>query len=419
MGIIWAVGVTKAVVSSEFLSELPRDIIAKIPDLLDETLEAIDKEEVIDDPEARVWVRAFTRADTTPKEFLEKIGIMDWLQNELTQSLDDIGKILRGEMRPKPIMLNLRPLKTALLHPDVNTYIKEVLEKLPPCDEYQTKEWMEAIARGEDSFDDFPPCRPIDADKAVALMRVHYEKEVEDIPDEVNIFNIERRWFFRDSGLDIARWVVSMTYLLFFIPLFFIGLGALIGASSGTGIMRWMGWAALVGGGLTFALSRFTGKAVQWGIGFGPFPYADWDPDVNLPLLEVALEKTGDIALVVLDHFLSTVDSVSGMVAIIGIVLIAISYLSDSGRRPAARPTGAQPSQPAQPTQPTEPEQPAQPSQPSPPTQPEQPAQPGLSGQTDQGSIPPGNQNIIVSVEDSPALEGNNSKPLPPPSKDE
>ncbi|UCH92942.1 MAG: hypothetical protein JSV88_21975, partial [Candidatus Aminicenantes bacterium] len=84
IGIIWSVGFTRAVVSPEFLSEIPRDIITKIPDLLEETLEAVDREDVIRDEDARAWVRAVAEVETTPKELLEKIGIMDWLRNELS-----------------------------------------------------------------------------------------------------------------------------------------------------------------------------------------------------------------------------------------------------------------------------------------------------------------------------------------------
>lgn len=343
MGIIWAVGVTRAVVSPEFLSELPREIIAKIPTLLDETLEAVDQEGAVKDREARTWVRAIADTHTSPKELLKQIGVMDWLQNELSNALEDIGKILRGEKRPQPIMLNMRPLKHALVHRDVIPYLKEVLEKLPPCSDLQTEEWVNAIMRGR-AVDELPPCRPPELDKAVELLRLELEEAVADIPDEVNMFEVEKRYFFRDSGLDIARTVVSMTYILFLIPLLFIGLGALIGATSGIGILRWIGWSTLIGGGLTFVLSRFTDKLVTWGVGIGPIPY--YDIDYSFPMAEVVFDKAGDIALVVVNHLLTAVNSVSGTISIIGIVLIALSYLATGkGNGKGASPHGTHHSQ--------------------------------------------------------------------------
>jgi hypothetical protein len=358
LGIIWGVGVTKAVVSPEFLSELPREIIAKIPNLLDETLEAVDQEGVIEEDDTRIWVRAIADTKTSPKDLLENIGVMDWLHNELSNSIGDIGKILRGEMRPKPIMLNMRPLKAALLHQDLYPYILEILNKLPPCTNENMNEWMNAVLNGH-TFDDLPPCQPPDPEKAVSLIRQHLEKEVQEIEDEIDIFHVERRYFFRDSGLDIARTVVSFTYLLFLVPLFFIGIGALIGTSNSSGVLRWIGYSALIGGGLTFLLSRFTGKIVTWGVGIGPVPY--YDVDFDFPMAEVVFDKAGDIALVVVEHFLTAVNSVSGTVAIVGIILIALSYLAVTSTTKKSAPKGPAPQAPPspQPTQPTPPPTPA------------------------------------------------------------
>jgi hypothetical protein len=392
-GIIWGVGVTKAVVSPEFLSELPQDIISKIPVLLDETLEAVDQEGVVEDAVGRIWVRAIADADTSPKELLEKIGVMDWLQNELSNSIGDIGKILRGEMRLKPIMLNLRPLKAALVHPDLDPYLLEILKKLPPCTTSDMNEWIDAVMQGN-TMDDLPPCQPPDPEKAVALIRKELEEEVQEMPDEVDIFRVEGRHYFRDSGLDIARTVVSFTYLLFLIPAFFIGIGALIGARNGSGVLRWIGYSSLIGGGITFLFSRFTGKLVTWGVGIGPTPY--YDVDLDFPMSEVIFDKAGDIALVVVDHLLAAVNSVSGTVAIVGIVLIALSYLSTSStprtQSQGPAPQSPQPPQnpPAQPVQPTSPTpQPA----PEPTPTPEPQSPPAINGEGPKpainGSQPP------------------------------
>jgi hypothetical protein len=327
--IIWGVGLTRAVVSPEFLSEMPREIITKIPDLLQETLEAVDREDVIHDEEARKWVRAVTDTETTPKELLEKIGIMDWLKTELSNSLEDIGQILKGKMSPRPVMLNMRPLKAALRHEGIDHYLKEILGKLPICTDDQVREWVEAVVEENPFRHDAPPaCRPPDLVKAVEILRIAWIDEVDDIPDEIDLIETDEWDFYPHTGVNITHLVVSLTYLLFFIPAVILLVASLIGAGSGSGILRWVGISTLIGGALAFGLSKLTGKLVQWGIGVGPIGYSY--SDVDFPFEEageIFVEKMGDIILLVIDHLFSAVNTVAGTVCIVGIVLIALSYL--------------------------------------------------------------------------------------------
>ncbi len=324
IGMIWAVGLTRAVVSSEFLSDLPKEIITKIPAIMDETLAAVDQEGVIEDENTRIWLRAMADVNTTPREMLEKIGVMNWLKIELTSSLDSIGKILRGEMRPQPVLLNMRPLKAALVHKDLDAYMLQVIKKLPPCTESDVQKWADAVLQGKYE-QDLPPCQPPDPEKALEIVRQKWEKEVSEIPDTVNMFNVRSKHFFNDSGLDIARLVISVTYLLFLIPAIIIGLASLIGASSGAGVVRWMGYATLIGGGLTYGLSRFSVQMMQYGMGFGPTGYSEFH--FHFPLKEVLFDKSGELALQVVNHLLTSVNRVSGIVCLMGIILIALSYL--------------------------------------------------------------------------------------------
>lgn len=329
IAIIWGVGLTRAVVSPEFLSEMPREIITKIPDLLQETLEAVDREDVIRDEEVRKWVRAVADAETSPKELLEEIGIMDWLKTELSHSLEDIGRILKGKMSPRPVILNMRPLKAALRHEGINHYLKEILGKLPICTDDQTREWVEAVLEERPFEHGAPPaCQPPDLVKAVKILRAAWIEEVDEIPDEVDLIEADEWDFYPHHGINITHLVVSLTYLLFFIPAVILLVASLIGASSGSGILRWVGISTLIGGGLAFGLSKLTGKMVQWGIGVGPIGYSY--SDVDFPFEEagkIFVEKMGDIILLVIDHLFSAVNTVAGTVCIVGIVLIALSYL--------------------------------------------------------------------------------------------
>jgi hypothetical protein len=266
---------------------------------------------------------------------LEKIGIMDWLKNELSQSLEDIGKILRGEMSPRPVILNMRPLKAALSHEGIDQYLKEILEKLPPCTDDQTREWLEAVVHKRPFDYDTPPaCQPPDMVKAVEVLRRAWIQEVDEIPNEVDMIESDEWDFYPHSGVKFTHIVVSLTYFLFFIPAVILLLAALIATSSGSGILRWIGVPTLIGGLLAFALSQFVGKTVQWAIGVGPVGYSY--SDVDFPFEEVGeifVEKMGDIILLVVDHLFSAVNTVAGTVCIVGIVLIALSYLVTRDRR--------------------------------------------------------------------------------------
>lgn len=350
IGIIWAVGITRAVVSPEFLSEMPREIITKVPDLLQDTLEAVDREDVIRDEDARRWVRAVAEAETTPKELLEKIGIMDWLKTELSQSLEDIGQILRGKIKPRPVILDMRPLKAALRHEGINQYLREILGKLPPCTDDQTREWVEAVVEEKPFRHEAPPaCQPPDLVKAVEILRAAWIEEVDEIPNEVDLIKADEWDFYPRTGVNITHLVVSLTYLLFFIPAVFLLVASLIGATSGPGIIRWAGISTLIGGGLAFGLSKLIGRLALWGIGVGPIGYSY--SDVHFPFEEVGrifVEKMGDIILLVIDRLFSAVNTVAGTVCIVGIVLIALSYLvardtHDTLRPSAPRDTGSTP----------------------------------------------------------------------------
>jgi len=330
IGIIWGVGLTRAVVSPEFLTEIPQDIIARVPTLLDETIEAVDREDVIRDEDTRIWVRALTKAETSPREFLEEIGIMDWLRNELSRSLKEIGRILRGEISPRPVVLNMRPLKAALTHEGIEKYLMEIMAELPPCTESQTNIWVEEAFNERPFEHETPPaCRPPEMASAMKLLRQAWINEVDEIPDEVDMLQVDDWDFYPHRGIKITKAAVALTYFLFFVPALILLLAAVIATSSGPRILRWVGTPTLIGGGLAFLLSKFVGQAVQWGLDFGPvnYSYSEFNHVPFSEVGEIFIDKMGGIILTVVDHLFSAVNSVAGTVCIVGIILIAISYL--------------------------------------------------------------------------------------------
>ncbi len=317
-GIIWAVGITKAVVSPEFLSDMPREFIAEVPQFVDDMLEAMQEEDFTTNENARAWLKAINEAGTSPKELMEEIGLLGWMQNELSASLQDVGDILRGEMEAKQITLNMIPLKEALQHKAIDLYIMNLLKKFPPCDLDQVEAWQDSDV-DDDLFDSLPACQPDPLIVSEALDE--WRRNIDyDIPDEVDIFEGAR---FLPRGFSTARTVVSLTYLLFLIPAAFIAIGALIGASSRQGFLQWTGVTTIIGGLIPLGMAIFAKKIVPLALHWAPYDYSH---EISIQFQEMALEKIGGLMSVVFDQLFSPVIAVAGTVCIVGIILYALSF---------------------------------------------------------------------------------------------
>jgi len=345
-GVIWAVGVTRAVVSPEFLSDLPQEIIQKIPAMIDEVLAEVDREDMVTDPNERAWVKAVANAKTSPRELLGQIGLTDWMQNELSVKFQQMGKMLRGEIPLEPMTLNLRPLKTALRHEAIKVYLVDLLKNLPPCDETQKEEWAAAAANPR-PLEDLPACRPAELDLETSALAINFvrEHEIEEIPDEVNIFKTNHRFH---RGLDIMHSVTAVTYLLFLIPAFFILLAALIGGTGKSGILRWMAVPTFIGGVSAYALSSVVKHAIPWSLALEPEARLYAHGHAITQFEHLVATKAAGIWDLVIGHILKGVNSTAGIVCVVAIVLYALSYLviSESQSQPTQQPQQPQQSQP-------------------------------------------------------------------------
>ena len=316
-GIIWAVGMTQAVVSSKMLSELPREVISEIPDLVDGVLLAAKDENSQLHPDARVWLTAIAGVAKTPRELLRETGLSDWLEKELSDTLRTVGDILNGKIEARNVRLDLRPLKQALNHPAVGLYISQVLEKLPACSPEQSEAWTEII-QDPDRFDEPPPCRP------AAAMNMDVSTAIRgsitrDIPDEVNFFKSSHFPYHR---INIAKTVTSFTYLLFLIPALFIVLGAWVAARCKSHFFRWSGAVTMIGGGLALGLAAFVKQIVPWSARFHPGPFSShW-----LHWNDLIGDQLGGIALIFTRHLVAPVITVAGAVCVVGLLLFAFSF---------------------------------------------------------------------------------------------
>ena len=318
-GVIWFVGLTKATVSPEFLTDLPREIIADIPEMAEEIFTEAQSERVITNENTRAWFQAAAEAGVTPMQVMEETGLQDWLRNELSETLRETGEVLRGKRRPRTIVLDLRPLKEILLRDDIDRYMMRILEQLPPCDEEGKQAWMEIA--DEDWSDEWPPaCRP-DLYIAQDVMRYKRFEAVSEMEEEIEIFEDVRVLPF-----GISRVITWLSYSLFLIPAFFIFIGALIAATSPASFFRWTGVSILFAAIPALLLSFFVKSVSLWALNFVPYSYSHsdtWSAELN----DLVLEKISWIPVTIIEHLFSPVVVVSGTVCVIGLVIFVISFM--------------------------------------------------------------------------------------------
>ncbi len=319
-GIIWAVGMTRAAVSPEFLSDLPQEIINEVPYVVDDMYKAMQKKDAISDSNAREWIIAAQKSGFSPRDLMKEMGLLDWLKNELSGSLQEIGEMLRGEIPPKSIILDLRPLKRALQHESIEREFIKVLDQLPSCNSNEQDIWNEAaLDKYHDHDSPLPACKPDLNTVRETLQNIRVEMN-EDIPDEVDIFEGVD---YLPRGISISKGVVSLTYLLFLIPIVFILIGSLIAASSKSSFFRWSGISTIIGG-LSALLPALFGKNVT-NLFFYNLPY-DYSSEIPFDVHEVVFENLGGIFNVLLDKLFSPVITVAGTVCVVGIIFFALSY---------------------------------------------------------------------------------------------
>lgn len=322
-GIIIAVGVTRAVTTPDMYSKMPREIIARIPDLADDIVYS-SPENARMDSNSRAWLQAMAAVSTKPHQVLADMGLLDWLDGELTLSLDRIGKILRGEAPLQPVRLNMRPLKQALQHEAFSQYLRDVMDKLPICQESDSQAWKE-ISGDENHHGDLPACRPTPETSGLLLERMRRDA-ARDIPDEVELFQIEHNL---PRHMDVMHTVLSVTYLLFLIPALAIGLGALVAARSRGSFLRWFGASTGIGGLLALGFALLIKKFVPLAIYSSDFHY-----DSTLTQLRgAAFEHVGDLISIVGQYFLAPVISMAEIVCVAGLVIFALAYVFGENRK--------------------------------------------------------------------------------------
>ena len=339
-GMIWAVGLIKATVSPEFLTDLPRQVIAEVPAKADEIFRDAQSEEYIADANTRAWFQAAAKSGSTPSQLMAKTGLNDWLTGELSGSLRQVGRVLRGEVRPRPIAIDLKPLKQALLSPEVESFLEATLNNLPPCDEQGTNGWSEVAAFGP-GHRTIPACRP-DPESSKAALAAARTKAVGDMPDDIEVFrNVHN---FPAFPLGLSRSITMLSYLLFLIPAAFIFLGAVIADSTPSGFLKWSGASILAGGIPALLLALAVKYFSLWGLAGGGFA---WHGERTSELADLVFDRLRNVPETLINQLFSPVILVAALVCVAGVVLFALSYSARKTSRRAPKPASPAPKAPA------------------------------------------------------------------------
>jgi hypothetical protein len=327
---IWGVGLIKATVSPKFLTDLPRQIITEMPAKADEIFRDAQSDQYITDENTRAWFQAAAKTGITPSELMARTGLLQWMSGELSGSLREIGQVLRGEKRPRPVVINLRPLKEALLSAEVGRVLEQTLDNLPPCGESGQKAWQEIAAYGP-RHRELPACRPGPAVSREDLLQAR-ELAVGRIDDEVTVFNAARHMPAFPLGL--SRTISLLSYLLFLMPAVFIFLGAVIADSTPSGFLKWSGVSVFVGGLPALVLALSAKYFALWAIGGGAL---GWNDHPVSELGELVFDKMKDIPERIVSQLFSPVVIVALLVCVAGVVLFALSFSVRDGSKKARK----------------------------------------------------------------------------------
>ena len=264
---IWTVGLIKAVASPEFLTDLPRRIIAEIPAKADEIFRDAQSEAYVTDGRTRAWFQAAGTTGISPTELMEETGLLNWMSGELSGSLRQVGQMLKGKKRPRPIIIDLRPLKEAVLSPEIEKFLEETLNNLPPCDARDLQAWEDIAARGLGDRR-LPACRP-DFSQAKEALAAARARIAGDIDDKIEVFGGFDRVPAFPFG--VCRALNFSSFLLLLIPALFIFLGAVIADSTPSGFLKWSGVSILLGGIPALLLALGVKSSSLWALRGGTF----------------------------------------------------------------------------------------------------------------------------------------------------
>jgi len=227
----------------------------------------------------------------------------------------------------------MKPLKDSILHPSVTSYLKSIVRNLPECDDMEIEEWKRVAFRNDwsDGFDldEFPTCRPPGLEITDDLIKMFQMRAVEEMPVDVEILD---DWVDLPRGWSFTKTISTVTYALFIFPALLIFLGSLIAATSKASFFRWSGVTTMIGGLLAYGLASLLENIIP--VSEFSFRY-DFANSVSSRFEELVIMKVGNLTEIFLNSLFAPASKLGGTIAIIGLILFALSFLINDDRKAA------------------------------------------------------------------------------------
>ena len=324
VGIIWATGFTSAVLTQSFLAEVPQKTVQQLPALLDQFTNMAKGSDAIKNKHARAWIKALDKTKTTPSQILKQIGVYQWLESELSNTLGKFGKMIKGEVAPGQLVLNNKVLKKALAHPAFHQYIKDVLAQLPACQEPQRKVWSQTLQQQKDEDTKLPACNP-----GTAVTQTMIKKMVAAVvlmPEKISLLKKDIPLL-----LQMVRIASATMWILFLIPALFLLLGAgIAGGSNSKSFLRWLSIPIVLASLFPFVVSSAVRYATLLALRIDPghwseqFQSAYYTPEMQ----RLMLEKTAPLIESIIAPLMSSVADVALITIIVGGILFLLSFIA-------------------------------------------------------------------------------------------
>ncbi|MCA9521532.1 MAG: hypothetical protein KC609_11190 [Myxococcales bacterium] len=330
---IMAAGTTRVALTPKFISDIPREVIKQLPDIVDQTFEAAKKPDALRDRDAKIWVDAISKTKPTPSELFKQIGLYSWLQKELDGVFADLGKVMRGDGGVTAITLDFRPLKQAFTGIPFRTYVTQLIGNLPACSPIDQQRWT-IVTQRRDNNAKLPPCNP--GAQSVQTILDHVADSMKAIPDMQPVLRANEV----PNSFGVTKLAGVGAWLLLLIPAFMIMIAAAMGGTGGRGFLRWSGVATLLGGLAPLAGAWFFKEVALKMLKLDPSSWHAmkenpfWTHDAN----RILTEKTAAILDTTLTPVMSSIFLVSAIVTGIGVMLLFGSFFAaDPNAKPAAK----------------------------------------------------------------------------------
>ena len=320
-GAIMASGMTWAITEKWFSEAKAKEMTARVPKAAEAVWKTVQRPGYIKDKDTRVWVEAMQKIKPSPVEVARKAGIVAWLQSEIPRAFGEISDIIKGKKAPHPVYLDTKPLRQALLSPEVKSYVERLFAAMPSCEPAQIMQWQEVMATAGKGH--LPACNPgpalVGAGVEVAVRKFAPKKDRFRLTDSSQV----RRSFKVHMGR-VTMWVLMLA------ALFLIVLGSLIGGEGAKGFLRWMGVATLLGAGGAALIAGGLKAIVASAWASDP---SRWDIESTEPFwhTEIGREVLAQMAWFfdsLFSDLFGTVLKLAGMVLLLGLGLLVASIFA-------------------------------------------------------------------------------------------